>query len=307
MIGGSIILARALSPVEQAILTWRQLASARQAYYRLVEFFERDRLRERGTALPAPKGRLDIERVVYAFPKADHALLKGIGFSLPAGASLALIGASGSGKTTLARILVGVLKPVSGVARLDGADVFSWLREDFGRYVGYLPQDVELFGGSVRENIARLADTTDDEVVKAAQLAGCHEMILRLPQGYDTQIGTGGRRLSGGQRQRVALARALFQEPRFVVLDEPNANLDSDGEIALIQALAYLKRRGATVIVIAHRMSVVQAMDRILVLKDGGIEHYGKREEVLAKLANEPPAAAPAPRPVFPRAVEASE
>ena len=158
MIGGSLILARALSPIEQAILTWRQLIGARQAYQRLVTFFERDRLRERRTSLPVPNGRLDIERVVHAFPKAEHALLKGIGFSVPAGTSLALIGSSGSGKTTLARILVGVLKPVSGVARLDGADVFSWSREDFGRHVGYLPQDVELFGGSIRENIARLAD-----------------------------------------------------------------------------------------------------------------------------------------------------
>ena len=213
MIGASIILARALSPVEQAIFTWRQLIGARQAYDRLVAFFERERLRERGTALPAPKGRLDIERVVYAFPKAERAILKGIGFSLPAGASLALIGASGSGKTTLARILVGVLKPVSGAVRLDGADVFSWPREDFGHHVGYLPQDVELFGGTVRENIARLAEATDEEVVKAAQLAGCHEMILRLPRATTRRSA----RPEGGCRAASASAspsRALSSRSR---------------------------------------------------------------------------------------------
>jgi len=292
MIAGSIILSRALQPVEQAIGTWRQLIAAREAYQRLLGFFEQGWLPRQTISLPKPEGRLQAERVVYVFPKAERPVLKGVSFSLEPGESLAVIGPSAAGKTTLARILVGVLRPSSGAVRLDGADVFSWKREDFGAHVGYLPQDVELFAGSVLRNIGRLGDPAPEEVVKAAQLAGCHEMILGLPQGYDTEIGEGGCQLSGGQRQRIALARALFGEPRLIVLDEPNANLDDQGEHCLIRALAEVRQGGATVVMIAHRTRMIRTMDRILILRDGVVQKFGPRDEVLASLARQAPVAA---------------
>jgi len=286
MIAGSIILSRALQPVEQSIGTWRQLIGAREAYHRLVRFFEQEWLPRQSISLPPPEGRLESDRVVYVFPGGERPVLKGVSFALEPGGSVAVIGPSAAGKTTLARILVGVIRPSSGAVRLDGADVFAWKREDFGQHVGYLPQDVELFTGSVLRNIGRLGDPDPDDVVKAAQLAGCHEMILGLPRGYDTEIGEGGSQLSGGQRQRIALARAVFGEPRLLVLDEPNASLDDLGEQSLIRALLQMKERGATVVMIAHRTRMVRTMDHVLILRDGAVDRFGPREEVLASLAN---------------------
>ncbi|MDJ0852224.1 MAG: type I secretion system permease/ATPase [Myxococcota bacterium] len=297
MIAGSIIMSRALQPAEQAIATWRHLVGARQALGRLEALFARGWMRRQSIALPAPRGRLDVERLAYLFPGAEEPTLKGVSFSLEPGELLAIVGPSASGKTTLARSCVGVLRPSSGVVRLDGADVFSWRREDFGQYVGYLPQDVELFAGTVQENIARFADQPAEAVVAAAQLAGCHEMILRLPQGYDSEIGEGGSYLSGGQRQRIALARALFGQPRLVVLDEPNASLDADGEQILARTLGVLKKRGTTLIMVSHRLNLVQGMDRVLLLRDGNVAKLGSPAEVIKR------APGPAPVSAIPRAI----
>src|SRR5690606_3916585 len=210
-------------------------------------------------------------------------VLRGISFKLDAGETLGVVGASAAGKTTLSRLLVGSWTPTAGHVRLDGADVAVWEGADRGRHVGYLPQDVELFEGTVRENIARMQEASDDDVVAAAELAGVHEMILRLPAGYDTQIGDDGVRLFGGQRQRVALARAAFGSPRLVVLDEPNSNLDTDGEVALANAIRRMKAEGATIVIVAHRPSVLAQVDKLLVLRQGMVEAFGPRDEVMAR------------------------
>ena len=283
-IAASIIMGRALAPVEQMIGGWKQLVQARQAYRRLLGFLAMPRIRPPGIPLPAPTGRVTAERVTFGFPGQSVAIIKGISFALSAGESLAVIGPSAAGKTTLIRLLIGTLQPSAGTVRLDGADVFTWQREDFGRYVGYLPQDVELFDGTVMKNIARMREAEPEQVFEAARLAGCHEMILRLPLGYDTEIGDGGQHLSGGQRQLIGLARAMFGNPRFMVLDEPNSNLDGDAEQALIRGLEALKARGTTVILVSHRPTLVQGVDKVLLMRDGAAEAFGPRAEVLKRL-----------------------
>jgi len=290
-IAGSIIMGRALAPVEQLIGGWKGLVSARQSYRRLAAFMAMPRLRPPGMPLPAPKGALSVERVSFGLPGMSVPIVKGVAFSLEPGQSLAIIGPSAAGKTTLIRLLIGVTAPSSGTVRLDGADVHTWLREDFGRHVGYLPQDVELFDGTVFRNIARMDESEPEAVFAAAMLAGCHEMILRLPDGYDTEIGEGGQHLSGGQRQLIGLARALFGGPKFVVLDEPNSNLDGDAEARLVSALERLKAQGTTVVLVSHRPTLVQGVDRVLVLKDGAVEMFGPRVEVLKQLMTPPRAA----------------
>jgi ATP-binding cassette subfamily C protein/ATP-binding cassette subfamily C protein EexD len=283
-IAASIIMGRALAPVEQMIGGWKQLVQARQSYRRLLAFLSLPRLRPPGMALPEPTGRVAAERVTFGFPGQPVAIIKGVSFNLAAGESLAVIGPSAAGKTTLIRLLIGTLQPSAGTMRLDGADVFTWMREDFGRHVGYLPQDVELFDGSVLRNIARMGEAEPERVFEAAQLAGCHEMILRLPQGYDTEIGDGGQHLSGGQRQLIGLARAMFGGPKLLVLDEPNSNLDGDAEQALIRGLEELKRRGTTVVLVSHRPTLVQGVDKVLLIRDGAVEAFGPRAEVLKRL-----------------------
>ncbi len=287
MIAATILLARALQPVEHLISGWRGLLNARGAWQRLEE-------REAGHStafkldLPSPTGRVELERISYSFAPTRPPLIKNISLSLTAGESLGVIGASASGKTTLLRLILGVWRPTAGVVRLDGADISRWDRDALGEHVGYLPQDVELFAGSVAENIARLEQPLDaaasETIVSAARLAHAHEMILQLPDGYDTQIGEGGAVLSGGQRQRIALARALFGEPRLVVLDEPNANLDAQGEAALLAALAELKARGVTVIMVTHNLQLMTALDKLSVLRSGGLEMFGASTAVLARL-----------------------
>jgi PrtD family type I secretion system ABC transporter len=284
MIAATILLGRALAPVEMLVAGWRNLVEVRSAWRRLEKLFAANPPAQAGTPLPAPRGDLAVERVVYAFPGAERPALRGVSFSLPAGDSLGVIGPTAAGKSTLARLIVGVWKPVSGAVRLDGADVSTWQREQLGAHVGYVPQMVGLFAGTVAENIARLAEPDAAAVIRAAQSAHAHEMILRLPKGYDTGIGEGGAALSPGQRQRVALARALYGEPRLVVLDEPNANLDTEGDEALVQAMRNLKQAGVTVVVIAHRPSLLAGVDKLLVLKDGVAEMFGPRAEVMARV-----------------------
>lgn len=283
MIAATILLGRALAPVELLIQGWRSMIEARSAAQRLSELVA-DGPTMPTTALPTPEGRLSAERVVFGFKGSDRPVLKGVAFELEPGDALAILGPSASGKSTLARLLVGVWKPLSGVVRLDGADVAAWSRKDLGPHVGYLPQDVELFAGTVRENIARLELGQDDAVVAAAIRANAHEMILRLPQGYDTPIGEGGTALSGGQRQRIALARALYGAPKLVILDEPNASLDTEGEESLGRTLQGLKELGATVVVITHRPAIVSGVDKVLVLRDGTVDYFGARDEFIQKV-----------------------
>jgi len=284
IIAASIIASRALAPLEQSIGSWKQGVGAFASYKRLGVFHSAPRHRHGGTVLPRPEGELKVENISYIPPGAERAVISKLAFQLKPGEMLGVAGPSASGKTTLARLLVGVAGAQVGKVRLDGADVFTWPSEDLGRYIGYLPQDIELFSGSVKENIARFSDVSDEEVINAARQAGAHEMILRLPKGYDTQIGDSGKLLAGGQRQRIALARALLGDVRFVVLDEPNANLDSEGDQALAQALSHLKARGITTVVLGHRMPFVEMVDKMLVLKEGQMVMFGPREKVIEKL-----------------------
>jgi PrtD family type I secretion system ABC transporter len=283
MVAATILLGRALQPIEQLISGWKMLIDARGAWQRLSERPQVSTA-DPVLALPAPTGRLEVERVVFGSVPMRPALIKGIGFALKAGESLGIIGPSASGKTTLLRLLLGIWKPQAGVIRLDGADIARWDRAALGQHVGYLPQDVELFAGTVAENIARLGAVDSAKVVEAAELAHAHEMILRLPDGYDTQIGEGGALLSGGQRQRIALARALYGDPRLVVLDEPNSNLDGEGEVALAAALKALKALGVTVIMVGHRPAMVSQLDTLAVLKDGVLEAFGPTATILPRI-----------------------
>jgi PrtD family type I secretion system ABC transporter len=284
MIACTIILGRALAPVEALVAGWRHLVEVRAAWRRLQQLFAANPPAAAATPLPAPSGALDVERVIYAFPGAERPALRGVSFALAAGESLGVIGPTAAGKSTLARLAVGIWKPISGAVRLDGADVAAWSRDDLGPHIGYVPQAVGLFAGSVAENIARLGAPEGEAVIRAAQRAHAHDMILRLPKGYDTVLGEGGAGLSPGQRQRVALARALYGAPRLVVLDEPNANLDTEGDEALVRTLRGLKEDGVTVLVVAHRPSLLGGVDKLLVLKDGQVELFGPRAEVVARV-----------------------
>ena len=284
MIAGSILMARALAPVDQAINSWKSAVTARAALRRLRRELEGSSDRGDSMALPAPHGALNVEGVSFRYPGADAVVLRSVGFKLEPGESVGLVGPTASGKSTLARLLVGTLSPQAGHVRLDGADMAQWDPEDRGQYIGYLPQDVELFAGSIRENISRMGDGDADAVVQAARLAGIHEMVLSLPGGYETEIGEGGAVLSGGQRQRVALARALFGNPRLVILDEPNASLDQHGERALLATLAELRTRKITCVVIAHRPNILREVDKILVLAQNTVQMFGPRDEVMARI-----------------------
>jgi PrtD family type I secretion system ABC transporter len=284
MIAASIIMGRGLAPVEQAIGSWKSFVSARGAYQRLDDLLRTFNQQTDTMELPAPVGHVAVDRVVAMPPGANTPTIKGISFALTAGEALAIIGPSAAGKSTLARLLVGIWAPHSGSVRLDGADVYSWNHEQLGPHIGYLPQDVEIFDGTIKENIARFGEVDATKVVEAAQLAGVHELILRLPSGYDTLIGPGGIALSGGQRQRLGLARAVYGNPSFIVLDEPNSNLDSDGEVALVNGLQRLKQMNATVILISHRPSILNHVDKVLLLREGMVEMFGPKQDVIARL-----------------------
>ncbi|WP_287878833.1 type I secretion system permease/ATPase [Aquitalea sp.] len=284
MIAGSILMGRALQPVEMAIATWKQLISSRAAYQRLDELLETYPARLSGMSLPRPQGSVQVEGVVAAAPGSSLPILKNISFAVQPADVVGIVGPSAAGKSTLARLLVGIWPAQSGKVRLDGADVFQWSKDELGPHVGYLPQDIELFEGSIAENIARFGQVDSALVIEAATRAGVHEMILRLPQGYDTRLGDGGGMLSGGQKQRIGLARAIYASPALVVLDEPNSNLDDVGEQALIHTVMDLKARGSTVLLITHRTSILNAVDKLLVLRDGQLHLFGLRDQVLYAL-----------------------
>ena len=269
-----IIGVRALQPIHSLIGSWRQWAGAVMAANRLADLAEDHELQKsRGSmALPRPTGRLTVERLIYAVPGIPQPILRNVNFTAQPGQLTAVIGPSAAGKSTLAKLLVGVWSPTAGSVRLDGNDVFLWDRQDFGQYVGYLPQQVELFTGTVRENIARLTDAPAPRVIEAAKRAGAHGMIAQLAHGYDTDVGTFGQRLTGGQRQRIGLARALFGNPALLVLDEPDASLDTEGQTALIESLETARAAGTTIVVISHRPGLIRMADQIVVMRQGAVE-----------------------------------
>jgi PrtD family type I secretion system ABC transporter len=284
IVAAAVLMGRALAPAEQLIGAWRALIAAYAGYRRIGAELGREPRRVAAMALPRPSGALAAEQLTYAPPNAPRPILDNVDFALAAGETLGVIGPSAAGKTTLSRLLVGCLRPTAGAVRFDDADIAGWDPADRGRHVGYLPQDVALFDGTVRDNIARLGEADGADVIAAARIAGVHRLILRLPQGYDTVLGAGGIALSGGQRQRVGLARAVYGRPSVIVLDEPNANLDTEGEQALVEAMARLKEAGATLVVIAHRMNILVHTDRILMLDHGRVELFGARDEVMPEL-----------------------
>lgn len=288
MIAGSILMGRALSPLELLISVWRQWSSAKSAYERLVELLEANPQRRIGMSLPAPVGHLRLEAVSAAAPGGRIPVLHGLTLAIEQGDVIGVIGPSASGKSTLARVMVGVWPAAVGTVRLDGADIHQWDKDQLGPHIGYLPQDIELFGGSIAENIARFGQIESDKVIEAASLAGVHEMILRLPQGYDTLVGERGAGLSGGQKQRIGLARALYGSPSLIVLDEPNSNLDETGEAALKQAIDRLRAAGKTVVLITHRTSIIAATTKLLLLVEGQLRLFGPTQHVLAELSKAP-------------------
>jgi len=285
MIAASILMGKALGPIDQALASWKQVVQARTSWDRLTALLHLHPKTQTAMSLPAPRGVLSVENIVAAPPGVQSAILKGVSFHAVPGEVVGVIGPSASGKSTLARVLMGIWPAAGGKVRLDGADVYTWNKIELGPHVGYLPQDVELFEGTVAENIARFGPLESERIVRAARIAGVHEIILRLPAGYETPLGPGGSALSGGQRQRIGLARALYGDPALVVLDEPNSNLDEAGEIALQQALAIFKQLGKTVIVITHRTSVLNSVDKLLVLNDGLVAAFGPRQDVVNALS----------------------
>ncbi|QDZ10700.1 type I secretion system permease/ATPase [Devosia ginsengisoli] len=287
MIAGSIILGRALAPIEQSIGSWKQFVGARDAYKNIKGFLSSRPAEAERIAMPALKGRVSVENLSFSMPRAERPSLRRATFQLEPGTALALVGASASGKSTLCRLLVGAWQPTTGSVRIDGADIMTLNPTDIGATIGYMPQTVELFSGTVKSNIARLGAASDEAVIAAAKAAGCHEMILRLQDGYETELGPRGMFLSGGQRQRIGLARALFGDPQLIVLDEPNSNLDQDGELALVHAMRERKALGATIIVVSHRTSLLDPIDKIGVLRDGVLDQFGDRDEVLRDMAGQ--------------------
>ena len=284
IIACAILIGRALAPLDQITGAWRQIQQARESYDRLSQLFDGFPEQPRRTSLPAPQGKLQLVNAMTAPPGTRTPVLRGVNFAIEPGEGLGVIGPSAAGKSSLVRIILGVWPLLNGAVRLDDADVEQYNRDELGPYIGYLPQDIELFEGTVSQNIARFGEASDEAIVAAAQLAGAHEMILQLPNGYDTAVGVGGNTLSAGQRQRVGLARALFGTPRLVILDEPNSNLDDAGEQALTGAVQRLKSQGVTVLVVTHRRNILAQMDKLLVLQQGQVAAFGARDEVLGRL-----------------------
>lgn len=284
MIAASILVGRTMQPVQQVIGVWKNWSSTRMAHERLTKLLETNPAREAGMALPKPQGNLSVEGVTAAPPGAKNPVLRNVSFAIQPGDVLGVIGPSGSGKSTMARLLVGVWPSMMGKVRLDGADIYQWNKAELGPHMGYLPQDIELFAGTVSDNIARFGEVDAEKVVQAAKRAGVHDMILHLPNGYDTQLGDGGAGLSGGQKQRLGLARAMYDDPSVIVLDEPNSNLDEAGEQALVNAVLDLRNRGKTIILITHRPSAISVTTKLLLMRDGQVHMFGPTAKVLAAL-----------------------
>lgn len=284
MIAGSILLGKATGPIDQLIGVWKQWSSVKSAYDRLNQLLSNNPPRKAGMELPKPLGALSVEGVTAAPPRSQVAIIKGLSLTLQPGDVLGIIGPSGSGKSTLARLLVGIWPTAVGKVRLDGADIYTWNKDQLGPNIGYLPQDIELFAGTVADNIARFGDVDSEKVILAAKRAGVHDLILHLPQGYDTVLGDGGAGLSGGQKQRLGLARAMYNDPSLLVLDEPNSNLDEVGEQALLVAVNDLRQRGKTIVLITHRTSVLAVTTKLLLLRDGVAQAFGPRDQVMAAL-----------------------
>ena len=296
MIVASILGGKVLAPLVQIIGNWRQVEGALESYNRLESMLRELPIPVKGMALPAPAGMLSVEGVIAGAPRSPVQILKGISFRLAPGGSLAIVGPSASGKTTLARLLMGIWPAMQGKVRLDGNDVYQWDKEELGKYIGYLPQNVELFEGTIAENVARFGEPDLEKVKEACRMVGLDGFIKSLPKGYETQIGDDGSFLSGGERQRVALARAVYDMPKFVVLDEPNASLDEAGDAALLNTIMLLRTKGATVIVITHRLNILGAIEHMLVLVDGQVQRFGTCKEVMEALQT-PPAGQQPPNP----------
>ena len=284
MIAASILVSRALAPVEMLVGNWKQIIAGRTAYARVNDLFASYPVRQHGMPLTVPKGAVRFDNVAASAPGFTLPILKNLNFGIAAGESVAIIGPSGAGKSTLARLLVGVWPATAGTVRLDGADLYQWNKDELGPHLGYLPQDIELFDGTVAENISRFGDVDANKVIKAAERAGVHGLILRLPNGYDTPLGVGGSVLSGGQKQRIGLARALYGDPALVVLDEPNSNLDEVGEKALSATIMDLTARGTTIVLITHRIASLDVIQKIMLLGEGTVRAYGPRAEMLAAM-----------------------
>jgi ATP-binding cassette subfamily C protein len=280
----SLLLGRALAPVEHMVGVWKQVVDVQAAFRRLVDEYRAYPVQAPAMPLPRPEGRLVVDQISFTMNRGVNIILRNVSFLVEPGEVIAVVGPSAAGKSSLMRLLVGVWRPDGGVVRLDGSDMALWNKDNLGPHIGYLPQDIELFAGTVQENIARFSDAAPDAIVTAAKMAGAHELILSLAKGYDTEIGDGGVFLSAGQRQRIGLVRAVFGNPSLIVLDEPNSNLDSDGEGALRLLLQRLKHRGTSVVMVSHRASILDAVDKMLVLREGQVEHYGSKNEVLALL-----------------------
>ena len=285
IIAASIITRQFLSPIDSMMSTWRQTQEAKGAYKRLDQLLSEYEEKPE-TQLPAPKGEVSIEGLNFRI--GDRQILSNINLKIEPGEVVVIVGPSGSGKTTLCRIMLGIYQPTTGAVKIDGADISQWDKNELGKFLGYLPQDIQLFEGTVAENIARLGEVNSEEVIKAAKLAGAHETILSLPQGYDTDIGERGAKLSGGQRQKIGIARAFYGEPKLIVLDEPNSNLDDAGEKALVAGLKTLKERKVTIVVVSHRPSVLSIADKVLVLRGGRIVMFGPTKQVLQALMGQP-------------------
>ena len=285
MIAGSIIMGRALAPLDLMINSWKGFNSARTSYHRLDALLEEFPKNREYMELPAPEGEILLEGVVVIPPGAKQPSVKGISMFIEKGDVVGIIGPSAAGKSSLVRAMLGLWPLASGKARLDKADISQWDKILLGNYIGYLPQDIELFEGTISQNIARFAEIDSEKVVEAAKKAGVHEMVLRLEDGYDTKIGVAGATLSGGQRQRVGFARAIYDNPVLVVLDEPNSNLDEQGEAALVKAIQALKENSTTVIIITHRPTILKVTNKLAVIKEGLLEAYGDTNEILSKMA----------------------